>query len=127
MYLLKSPGVSETMPAKCSTPTAARVPAHIAHAAHTAYALHIQPYPNLWTYPLSLARSPTRYVQDDFLDSVHAQNMEAHRDALAEVGIDTADIPAPDLCLVGVYLGEVGEENGLSIPSEFRLKDDVAV
>ena len=34
--------------------------------------------------------------------------MESHREALAEVGIDTADIPAPDVCLVGVYIGSVG-------------------
>eukprot|EP00904_Undaria_pinnatifida_P005743 jgi/Undpi1/2299/HiC_scaffold_13.g05683.m1 len=45
--------------------------------------------------------------QDDFLDAVHAQNMESHRDALAEVGIDTDDIAAPDVCLVGVFIGSV--------------------
>eukprot|EP00904_Undaria_pinnatifida_P005751 jgi/Undpi1/2305/HiC_scaffold_13.g05689.m1 len=45
--------------------------------------------------------------QDNFLDALHAQSMEAHTAALAEVGIDTADIAAPDLCLVGVFIGSV--------------------
>lgn len=35
--------------------------------------------------------------------------MESHKDALAEIGVDAADIAAPDLCLVGAYLGEVGD------------------
>lgn len=50
-------------------------------------------------------------LQDNFLDALHAQNMESHKDALAGVGIDTADIPAPDVCLVGVYIGSVGDFN----------------
>eukprot|EP00904_Undaria_pinnatifida_P010952 jgi/Undpi1/6988/HiC_scaffold_21.g09462.m1 len=45
--------------------------------------------------------------QDNFLDALHAQNMESHRDALAEVGVDTDDIAAPDVCLVGVFIGSV--------------------
>lgn len=53
-------------------------------------------------------------MQDNFLDALHAQNMESHKDALAEIGIDTAEIPAPNLCLVGVYLGEVGAVSHLS-------------
>lgn len=48
------------------------------------------------------------YHQDRFLDDLHAQNMESHRDLLLENGIDVDDIPAPDLCLVGEYLGPVG-------------------
>ena len=50
-------------------------------------------------------------LQDNFLDALHAQNMESHKDALAGVGIDTADIPAPDVCLVGFYIGSVGDFN----------------
>lgn len=56
-----------------------------------------------------IARNLALFIQDDFLDALHAQNMESHKDALAAVGIDTADIQVPDLCLVGVYLGSVGE------------------
>eukprot|EP00752_Nemacystus_decipiens_P011719 g10400.t1 len=44
-------------------------------------------------------------AQDRFLDSLHAQNMESHRDVLAEVGVDVDSIEAPNLCLVGEYLG----------------------
>ncbi len=47
--------------------------------------------------------------QDRFLDSLHSQNMESHKDVLAEVGIDVDDIEAPDLCVVGEYLGPTGE------------------
>lgn len=35
--------------------------------------------------------------------------MESHKDVLAEVGIDVDDIKAPDLCLVGEYLGPTGK------------------
>lgn len=61
------------------------------------------------TLPYGLARNPAWYVQDDFLDALHAQNMESHKHLLAEVGLDTADIPAPDLCLLGVFMGSIGE------------------
>ena len=37
--------------------------------------------------------------------------MESHKEPLAEVGVETGDISAPDLCLVGVYPGEVGDIN----------------
>lgn len=47
--------------------------------------------------------------QDRFLDSLHAQHMEAHREIVAENGVDTNSIPAPDLCIVGDWLGPVGE------------------
>lgn len=53
--------------------------------------------------------NPSWYLQDDFLDSLHAQNMESHEYLLAEIGVDTADIPAPDLCLLGVFMGSIGE------------------
>lgn len=43
------------------------------------------------------------------MDSLHAQNMESHKDVLAQVGVDVDDIKAPDLCLVGEYLGPTGE------------------
>ena len=56
----------------------------------------------------TLALSPLS-LQDNFLDALHAQNMESHRDALAEVGVDTDDIAAPDVCLVGVFIGSVGD------------------
>lgn len=48
------------------------------------------------------------YHQDRFLDDLHTQIMESHRDLLLENGVDPDDIPAPDLCLVGEYLGPVG-------------------
>jgi len=35
--------------------------------------------------------------------------MESHKEVLAEVGIDVDDIKAPDLCVVGEYLGPTGE------------------
>lgn len=35
--------------------------------------------------------------------------MEAHREILAQNGVDTDDIPAPDLCIVGDWLGPIGE------------------
>ena len=47
--------------------------------------------------------------QDDFLDALFAQNMESHKEVLAKHGVDTADIAAPDLCLVGVYMGLTGD------------------
>ena len=50
-------------------------------------------------------------MQDDFLDAVHDQTMESHKEPLAEVGVEIGDISPPDLCLVGVYLGEVGDIN----------------
>lgn len=48
-------------------------------------------------------------VQDNFLDALHTQTMEAHLMVLAKIGVDTEDIPAPDMCLVGVYMGSFGE------------------
>lgn len=48
-------------------------------------------------------------VQDDFLDSLHNQTMEAHQFVLAEIGVDAAEIPAPDMCLVGVYMSPTGD------------------
>ncbi|CAM9598084.1 unnamed protein product, partial [Sphacelaria rigidula] len=44
-------------------------------------------------------------VQDRFMDSLHAQNMVSHKEALALVGVNTDDIPPPDLCIVGDFLG----------------------
>lgn len=43
------------------------------------------------------------------MDSLHAQIMESHKEALALVGVNTDDVPPPDLCLVGEYLGTTGE------------------
>ncbi|CAM9322615.1 unnamed protein product [Scytosiphon promiscuus] len=54
---------------------------------------------------ITVRRGEGPAAQDRFLDSLHAQNMESHKDVLAEVGIDVGDITAPDLCLVGEYLG----------------------
>ena len=39
--------------------------------------------------------------------------MESHKDVLAEVGIDVDHIKAPDLCVVGEYMGPTGELNVL--------------
>ena len=55
-----------------------------------------------------LFRLTVRIIQDRFLDDLHTQLMESHRDLLLEKGVDTKDIPAPDLCFVGEFLGPVG-------------------
>ncbi|CAN0185945.1 unnamed protein product [Scytosiphon promiscuus] len=54
---------------------------------------------------ITVRRGEGPAAQDRFLDSLHAQNMESHKDVLATVGVDVDDIEAPDLCLVGEYLG----------------------
>ena len=40
--------------------------------------------------------------------------MESHKYLLAEVGVNTADIPAPNMCLLGVFMGSIGEINDAS-------------
>ncbi|CAM9336613.1 unnamed protein product [Ascophyllum nodosum] len=50
--------------------------------------------------------------QDRFLDDLHTQLMESHSDVLLENGVNTDDIPAPDLCLVGNYLGPFDAMHG---------------
>ena len=61
------------------------------------------------TSPCVHAPNLTWCLQDDFLDALHAQNMESHKDVLMENGVDTADILVPDLCLVGIYTGSTGD------------------
>lgn len=49
------------------------------------------------------------FPQDLFLDSLHTQNMESHRDVLTKNGVDVDSIAPPDLSLVGDWLGTIGE------------------
>lgn len=71
--------------------------------------LHMYHYQNDEPLSMHSHATPSWCLQDDFLDSLHAQNMESHKHLLDEIGVDPANIPAPDLCLVGVFMGSIGE------------------